>query len=284
MTEVSEPAAPVRRVEPGPEPGGPRWVSPFGAIAAGFTAMCCLGVSAAVSLSTAVGATFLTRDSSLRPLLALTLVVTVAGSALTYWRRRRPWPLAVSVASAVWVYSFVYLVDGGHAGPMSDHMADHPATAPGLAAAAWPRCGSAWPCSSAPSSGTSSMSATAGRPTATTSLGSVIAPGTRVPSPRRTRVLKVRARHQDRRVADLALVADGGADDLAAMAEHGPTSDDRRDRAVVDSDRVLEHRGSCPDLQTPPKERMTAPCAISDPSPKRAVPTTVADAADVRGG
>lgn len=63
----------------------------LGAVAAGFTALCCIGVSAAVSLSTALGATFLTRDSTLRPLLAVTLAVTVAGSALTYtyWRRRR---------------------------------------------------------------------------------------------------------------------------------------------------------------------------------------------------
>jgi hypothetical protein len=121
---LSQPTT-MARATPQPEPGGRRWVSPLGAIAAGFTAMCCLGVSAAVSLSTALGATFLTRDATLRPLLAVTLAVTVAGSALTYWRRRQPWPLAVSAASAVWVYSSVYLVGGGHAAHMADHMADH---------------------------------------------------------------------------------------------------------------------------------------------------------------
>jgi hypothetical protein len=130
MTEVSQPSAPAaRQVPPDRELDGPRWVSPLGALAAGFTAACCVGVSAVVSLSTALGATFLTRDTTLRPLLALTLAVTVTGSALTYWRRRRGWPLAVSVVSAVWIYSFVYLI-GRHTGHMTDHMADHPAGHP----------------------------------------------------------------------------------------------------------------------------------------------------------
>jgi hypothetical protein len=34
--------------------------------------------------------------------------------------------VAVRVVSAVWIYSFVYLVGGGHGAPMADHMAaDH---------------------------------------------------------------------------------------------------------------------------------------------------------------
>ena len=98
-----------------------RWVSPLGAAVATFTAMSCIGVSAAVSLSTSVGATFLTRDTTLRPLLAIVLAVTVVGSALTYWRRRRIWPLVLSAAAAVWVYGFVYVIHGSH----HDHMADH---------------------------------------------------------------------------------------------------------------------------------------------------------------
>jgi hypothetical protein len=87
--------------------------------------MCCLGVSAAVSLSSALGATFLTRDATLRPLLAVSLAVTVVGSALTYWRRRRAVPLVLSGLAAMWVYSFVYLVGGGHGGHMTDHMVEH---------------------------------------------------------------------------------------------------------------------------------------------------------------
>jgi len=99
-----------------------------GLVSAGFTALCCLGVSAAVSLATSVGATFLTQDSSLRPILAGTLAVTVAGSALTYWRHRRPVPLLLTVVAAIWVYALIFIVGGshgGHADHMADQMADH---------------------------------------------------------------------------------------------------------------------------------------------------------------
>ena len=67
-----------------------RWLPRAGAIAAGFTTLCCIGVSAALSLASAVGATFLTKDATLRPVLAATLALTVVGSALTYWRHRNP--------------------------------------------------------------------------------------------------------------------------------------------------------------------------------------------------
>jgi hypothetical protein len=126
MTELAEPAPAGPRVKSDRDLGGGRWMSPLGALAAGFTAACCIGVSVAVSLSTALGATFLTRDTTLRPLLALALAATVAGSALTFWRRRRSWPLTLSIVSAVWIYSFVYLIGSGHAGHIADHMADHP--------------------------------------------------------------------------------------------------------------------------------------------------------------
>ena len=97
-------------------------VGPLGAVAAGFTTLCCLGVSAAVSLGTSVGATFLARDSVLRPLLAGMLVVTVAGSALTFWRHRGlAWPLAVTVAASVAIYGAVYV--GLGTGGMNDGMA-----------------------------------------------------------------------------------------------------------------------------------------------------------------
>ena len=88
--------------------------------------MCCIGVSAAISLSTAMGAAFLTRDSTLRPLLAAALTMTVVGSALTYWRRRRAGPLALTVLAAVWVYGAIYVAGGAHTDAhMADHMADH---------------------------------------------------------------------------------------------------------------------------------------------------------------
>ena len=111
-----------------------RWqrvVAPLGTVAAGFTTLCCLGVSAAVSLGTSVGATFLTRDSALRPLLATTLAVTVAGSALTFWRHRAlVWPLVATIAASVLIYGAVYV--GLGAGGMNDGMAgEAPAPAGG---------------------------------------------------------------------------------------------------------------------------------------------------------
>ena len=97
-------------------------VGPLGTVAAGFTTLCCLGVSAAVSLSTSLGATFLTRDTSLRRLLAATLAVTVAASALTFWRHRSMvWPFAATAAAAIMIYGGVYV--GLGTGGMNDGMA-----------------------------------------------------------------------------------------------------------------------------------------------------------------
>lgn len=111
--------------------GWRRAVGPVGTVAAGFTTLCCLGVSAAVSLGTSLGATFLTRDSSLRPLLAATLMVTVAGSLLTFWRHRAlVWPLAATVAAAVLIYSAVYV--GLGPGGMNDGMAGEAPAGPGV--------------------------------------------------------------------------------------------------------------------------------------------------------
>lgn len=88
-------------------------------------------MSAAVSLTTALGATFLTRDSSLRPLLAVSLTVTVLGSAPTFWRRRRPVTLILTIIAAIWVYAFIYLVHGNQ---MADNMGVHGAHNTGFSA------------------------------------------------------------------------------------------------------------------------------------------------------
>lgn len=62
------------------------WLPRAGLLSAAFTTLCCLGISAALSLATAVGASFLTRDATLQPLLIVTLALTVIGSALTFRR------------------------------------------------------------------------------------------------------------------------------------------------------------------------------------------------------
>ncbi len=90
------------------------------------SAMCCIGFSAAISLATAAEATFLTATVPCGPLLAASLIVTVLGSALTFWRHRMPGPLVLTVAAAAWVYAFIYLVGGAHGGTgHGDHMTDH---------------------------------------------------------------------------------------------------------------------------------------------------------------
>jgi hypothetical protein len=124
VTELAETYTSVSAASTAPAPRS-TWLSWAGLRAGGFTALCCLGVSAAVSLASSIGATFMTRDSTLRPLLAVTLAVTVVGSALTYWRHRRRVPLLGTAVSAMWVYAFIYLVGGGHGGGHGDHMTDH---------------------------------------------------------------------------------------------------------------------------------------------------------------
>ena len=109
----------------------PKWeraVSPVGVVAAGFTTLCCLGMAAALSFASSIGATFLTRDSSLRPILIVTLAVTAGGSALTFWRYRQTvWPLALTVAASVWIYLVVFASPGHDT--MHDNMADAHAVA-----------------------------------------------------------------------------------------------------------------------------------------------------------
>src|SRR5438445_3902028 len=93
-----------------------RWLPRVGAIASGFTTLCCIGLSVALSLASAVGATFLTRDDTLRPALIATLAFTIAGSAMTFRRHRSPWPLVLTTVASAWIYVFVFgPFEHGHA-------------------------------------------------------------------------------------------------------------------------------------------------------------------------
>lgn len=83
-----------------------------GALAAAFTTLCCLGLTAALSLASAAGATFLTEDATLRPLLAATILLTLAGSALTYRRHRNPMPLILTALAGAWVFVFIFMISG----------------------------------------------------------------------------------------------------------------------------------------------------------------------------
>lgn len=107
-----------------------RWLPRVGVIASGFTTLCCIGLSVALSLASAVGATFLTRDDTLRPALIATLAFTIAGSALTFRRHRSPWPLVLTAVASAWIYFFVFgPFEHGHAEHGAIHDAMHAATA-----------------------------------------------------------------------------------------------------------------------------------------------------------
>ena len=75
------------------------WLPRLGTLAALATTACCVGLPAAVSLVSAVGAGFLLTDRYLQPLLIVFLLVTVGSSAVTFWRHSNPAPLIVTVAS-----------------------------------------------------------------------------------------------------------------------------------------------------------------------------------------
>jgi len=85
-----------------------------GFIASAITTVCCLGLSAAVSLASSIGAAFLTRDATLQPLLAVTLAITALGSVWTYRRHRSLLPLLLTIAAAALTYSALFgPLDGG---------------------------------------------------------------------------------------------------------------------------------------------------------------------------
>jgi hypothetical protein len=89
-------------------------------VAAIFTALCCIGLSAATGLVSAVGASFLLRDTTLRPLLLAVLAATVVSSVLTFRRHRNLFPLLLTTAASGTVYWLVF----GRGQAHGDHMGD----------------------------------------------------------------------------------------------------------------------------------------------------------------
>lgn len=107
-----------------------RWLPRGAALVAGFATLCCLGLTALVSLLTAIGATFLTTDATLKPLLAVSLVITIVASGFTWRRHRNPLPLLLTVVAAVTIFWSLYGTQlfghdtGGGGDPMNDPMGD----------------------------------------------------------------------------------------------------------------------------------------------------------------
>ena len=84
-------------------------IDKVGLLGAVLAALCCLGVSAVVSIVTAVGLGFLLNDAVLLPLLVASLLVTLWG-LFSGWRRHHN-PLALGLGilggSGLFAFSFV---------------------------------------------------------------------------------------------------------------------------------------------------------------------------------
>jgi mercuric ion transport protein len=86
-----------------------RLLQSLGFLGSLITAACCLGVSFLISGLTAIGAGFLIRDRYLLPILAVFLLASIIGTALSTRRHGRKTPLAVSIAGAVVTFGGIFL-------------------------------------------------------------------------------------------------------------------------------------------------------------------------------
>jgi len=74
-----------------------------------FTALCCLGLPALVSILTAIGLGFLINDAVLLPLLIVFLVVTIVGLALGIPHHHGLWALLLGIISAAALTVFIFV-------------------------------------------------------------------------------------------------------------------------------------------------------------------------------
>jgi mercuric ion transport protein len=86
-----------------------RLLQSLGFLGSLFTAACCLGVSFLVSALTTIGAGFLIRDRYLLPILALFLLASIIGPALSVRKHGRKTPLVVSISGAVITFGGILL-------------------------------------------------------------------------------------------------------------------------------------------------------------------------------
>jgi mercuric ion transport protein len=81
-----------------------------GILGATFAAVCCLGISAVLSVVTAIGLGFLIKDAILLPLLILSLAVALWG-LFSGWKRHHnaaPLVLGVLASAALVVFSYFH--------------------------------------------------------------------------------------------------------------------------------------------------------------------------------
>jgi len=85
-------------------------VDKVGILGAAFAALCCLGISAVLSVVSAIGLGFLIHDAVLLPLLIISLLVMLWGLFSGWKRHRQPAVLIVGMIAALSlvVFSFVH--------------------------------------------------------------------------------------------------------------------------------------------------------------------------------
>jgi mercuric ion transport protein len=83
-------------------------IDTIGILGATFAALCCLGVSAVLSVVTAIGLGFLINDAILLPLLVLSLLATLWGLFSGRKRHRKAAALTLGALSAVALVVFSY--------------------------------------------------------------------------------------------------------------------------------------------------------------------------------
>ncbi len=73
-----------------------------------FAALCCLGFPALLSLLSAIGLGFLINDAILLPLLAVFLLLTIAGLAMGMRYHHKPWAFVLGILSTVTLALFIF--------------------------------------------------------------------------------------------------------------------------------------------------------------------------------
>ena len=85
-------------------------IDKVGILGAAFAALCCLGISAVLSVISAIGLGFLIHDAVLLPLLIISLLLTLWGLFSGWKRHRRPAALLLGTMAAfsLTIFSFVH--------------------------------------------------------------------------------------------------------------------------------------------------------------------------------
>src|SRR5712692_977228 len=77
-----------------------------GIAGATFAALCCLGISAVLSVITAVGLGFLINDAVLAPLLVISIIVTIWGMVSGWRRHQNVIPLVLGGSGVIALFVF----------------------------------------------------------------------------------------------------------------------------------------------------------------------------------